>query len=613
MSNLYEFYNTGDDGTSVIYSSDWAFQTFQCAINNRISSVKLKLIRTLNCGDVILSIRDTADGEPTGDDILSKTLTQGDIPTEQGWVEFEFSSDMESGTKTYALVLRATDGDISNYVGWRYDPSGSYGGGSVGTSANSGDSWTLDTDKDFLFEQYGEAVEKPEVEEVILYPEGEGYYTNLTGYPSAFSNWELVDDPDSAPDEWASNVYVDFEDTLTGINTWRQAWAGLLGNGTLYDSELEAGYYLKRPVFPGNVCKVDSIETDEALTLSWAFDGDSDRYGTYGCVRGHWSGDTLTGQMNWEEGRSKQIGVGTNFDDGELTLGDRIRSATSPGSWRNWPYIRTITNDTQIYCGDKNGDSNVYYGPTHTADIEIARIGEDEDGETLFTNPTKRDSYSMKSTQTKGTIYGVRVYYRVFAHCTYYGGTEPSRNDVHATPFLRLNSVDLDGTQITITPEMELSGNIYLSSFTWHDYYEDFNSKPSGGAWTWDDINSIQVGIELDMSVTNANVLSMMRCTQVYIKIYQVPPPTPEPEPGAPGIPDPDAPPAIPEPPTIPAPPGVEPPPEPEPEPPEEPDIAYLGVTEYGRSVVGGLDEYGEMVEDDMTETGKHVKEYWEV
>lgn len=147
-------YMGGDDAAQSIYSANWTAQLFTASDNYPVSGVELKMNRAGDPSTVAVSIRDVTGGVPSGADLASGTLDGDDFTTGTGnWEEVSFSDtyDLTSGTQ-YAIVVRATGGDIDNYVGWRYDSTGSYTGGYARFSDDSGVVWGASGDAlDFMF------------------------------------------------------------------------------------------------------------------------------------------------------------------------------------------------------------------------------------------------------------------------------------------------------------------------------------------------------------------------------------------------------------------------------------------------------------------------------
>jgi hypothetical protein len=160
--HMYEYYNTGDDTQCYIYGSFWVVQTFTPSVAHTITSVKLLLYRVGAPGTVTVSIRATdGSGFPTGGDLCSGNTNGNTLPTGSPfeWREIKLGSGygLSAGT-TYAIVVRATSGDASNYVLWRVDGSSpTYGGGMYLLSINSGLSWISGASYDLMFEEWGNA------------------------------------------------------------------------------------------------------------------------------------------------------------------------------------------------------------------------------------------------------------------------------------------------------------------------------------------------------------------------------------------------------------------------------------------------------------------------
>lgn len=157
---LYEYYNTGDDGSATVQGINWYAQTFTPSVAHKITSVKLKLYRTGSPGEITLSIRATSGNHPTGADLCSGTTDGDTLTTDTAgeWREITLGAgyDLVAGTK-YAIVVRVLTGDIDNKAHWRWDAtSPSYTRGNLELSLNSGSSWTSYTGHDLMFEEYGE-------------------------------------------------------------------------------------------------------------------------------------------------------------------------------------------------------------------------------------------------------------------------------------------------------------------------------------------------------------------------------------------------------------------------------------------------------------------------
>lgn len=144
-----------EDSSTNVYGTHWATQTFTTGSSGyTVDSIGLKIYRVDSCGVLTVSIRATAGGQPTGADLTSGTLAQTNMTTSTDgeWEHVDLTDYSLSASTTYALVVKATSGDASNKVVWLLDSSSpSYSGGSLGTSTDSGSTWSMDTNKDCMF------------------------------------------------------------------------------------------------------------------------------------------------------------------------------------------------------------------------------------------------------------------------------------------------------------------------------------------------------------------------------------------------------------------------------------------------------------------------------
>lgn len=165
---MYEYWDTGGDTDSFkIDSANVTYQTFTTNttdISHSVTSFKLKLKRVGTPGNVVASIKHTANSTtgqtcwsyPTGDNIISATLDGDTFDLNYTW--YEFIPDVEtclSANTTYAIVVKADSGDSSNYIMWQADAGGGYTGGNSGYSTDSGVNWTNNCPTDQLFEIWG--------------------------------------------------------------------------------------------------------------------------------------------------------------------------------------------------------------------------------------------------------------------------------------------------------------------------------------------------------------------------------------------------------------------------------------------------------------------------
>ena len=300
-----DYYSTGDDAAVDIYGANWYAQTFTTSEAYSISSVRLKIYRLGEPGTATVSIRETDDGgDPTGGDLCSGTINANTITTDTsgGWYEVEFSSnyDLEASTQ-YAVIVRAVAGDSSNYVGWRYDSTGTLADGNYEASTNGGMSWTANTSYDFMFSTWGD-----DVLEVISGKVFSGYLED---------------------DDWLIVVHY--------LNEY-PPYAGTESPGDYFDLQLLAGGNLTAQVkLPAWGNKPGSIYLSKAMAdqLEWGSAYSIRMYGRFGSnpsvsltlTSQMWSGSDLTVLDDWVLNTASLIGdyydtAMTTYVDGNLEV-----------------------------------------------------------------------------------------------------------------------------------------------------------------------------------------------------------------------------------------------------------------------------------------------------
>ena len=161
----YQYYDTGADGDRDAYTNNWGGQTFTPAMTHLIASVKLKLFRVGTPGTLLVSIRATSAGKPTGGDLCSGTIDANTLTedTNGDWYEITLGNGYEVAPDiTYAIVIKATGGDADNKVSWRADVSfPTYLGGTYVSSSDSGTDWSAFSGVDTMFEVWGTGPPSP--------------------------------------------------------------------------------------------------------------------------------------------------------------------------------------------------------------------------------------------------------------------------------------------------------------------------------------------------------------------------------------------------------------------------------------------------------------------
>jgi hypothetical protein len=152
----YYFQTTADNQTN-IYGANWASQTFTTdnATAKTVTSVTLLIDRVGSPGYITVSLRDTAGGVPTGQDIAAGSILGDNISTTATWYSVPMVAEKPLNINTqYAIVVRATSADGTSYIQWKFVNAGGFADGNGITSVNSGVAWTAKT-WDYNFEVWG--------------------------------------------------------------------------------------------------------------------------------------------------------------------------------------------------------------------------------------------------------------------------------------------------------------------------------------------------------------------------------------------------------------------------------------------------------------------------
>lgn len=160
MVTLYERYTATKSSGFNIYGVNYGCQTFTIGntgdnVNHNISSVKVfveKVGSPTALNAAIYAV--DGDGKPTGAALSTGSLSGASIGL-YDYYEITMTTYLLQANTQYALVLWVTGGDGSNKILWGYVNPGTYGGGKLWYSSDSGSSWNT-LDYDFDFEEYGE-------------------------------------------------------------------------------------------------------------------------------------------------------------------------------------------------------------------------------------------------------------------------------------------------------------------------------------------------------------------------------------------------------------------------------------------------------------------------
>lgn len=161
MAIIRDYYAGTLTGASACGGAKWAAQTFTASRNYNITALKLTLSRhaTNAPGTITVGIAATTGGVPIDDNPvneLASGTTDGDTLSvgtsyELREIVLDTPVALTSGVQ-YAIIVRAAG--VNPSFNWAYRLGGSYSGGMVYTSADTGGSWTAYSTYDFLFATY---------------------------------------------------------------------------------------------------------------------------------------------------------------------------------------------------------------------------------------------------------------------------------------------------------------------------------------------------------------------------------------------------------------------------------------------------------------------------
>lgn len=160
---LWESYSAGTDAAYEIQSHEWYAQTFTVSPESHsVNEIRIFGYRQGEPGTITVSLRNTdGSGLPYGPDLASGTFN-GDVvtnSTDGAWCAVIVTETNLDYGEVYAVVIRAEAGDGDNSFHIKVDETTpTYTGGSAIESANSGVTWTADTDTDAYFQIYGKAL-----------------------------------------------------------------------------------------------------------------------------------------------------------------------------------------------------------------------------------------------------------------------------------------------------------------------------------------------------------------------------------------------------------------------------------------------------------------------
>lgn len=339
---------------------------------------------------------------------------------------------------------------------------------------------------------------------LFLYPNANGCNIDFTPVGDV-NNYQCVDELKNVPDDDDTYVYssatlalydlyeLPNHTTETGTINYVQVYAR--GKSHLYSQHQDGTYKI--------------IITDDACSNIYKSD-DINLINSYTTYNKLWAlNPRTTAAWTWDNIDDLQIGVECSSPTITATINSVFRPNAAGNDNANLRYSGAVFDGV----GDATNYTYVDEGVS--------------DGSTTYLrcvdNAVNLDSYNIPNhdplTQT-GTITGVTVY-----------GTMRYKLSPPITITARL-TVRIGGTTYysdykTLTP------NYGTYSFTW-------NTDPSGGAWTWADIDNVEIGVELGTAGTRGEaaitqlyaivkhleqtVNPEIHTTQVYAKVNYTPP-----------------------------------------------------------------------------------------
>lgn len=319
-------------------------------------------------------------------------------------------------------------------------------------------------------------------QEILLYPSGDGCTTELTPIGAA-NNWQCVDEIKDAYNEdtdyvvsQATNALKDLYLTdesivsnLSGTINYIQVYAR--GKSYLYPQEADGIFKILITTNPSECTDGVIYKSDDKNLIT--------DYSTFSYV---WNTNPSTAS-NWVWADLEDLEIGIEVSSPTITdylvtatfrpnaAGDKTELQQYPNSGNNYEKVDEATSD---------GDSTVVW----TSDDYGGGVA-------------RKDLYNIPNHTTEaGTIQKIAVFYKTSRY--------PDLPDGEASAGIKTG-----GTEYWETLHDVNLGLIYtLYSYEW-------TTNPNTGvAWTWADIDSLQIGVQLK------NTDSWIYCTQVYMVVY---------------------------------------------------------------------------------------------
>lgn len=163
---LKDSYTGTSDTDSTTYGTAYIRgATFTTGSAYTLSTVDVYMRRLGTPGTCTLFLKATdVNQKPTGSVLTSGTLSSASIGTSDAWVNFDVTNiDLTTSTQYYIGVYAASGDGSGNYYAFRSDNGGTYSGGAVTNSSDSGSTWTIYSTYKGLFKTYEVSLSAPSI------------------------------------------------------------------------------------------------------------------------------------------------------------------------------------------------------------------------------------------------------------------------------------------------------------------------------------------------------------------------------------------------------------------------------------------------------------------
>ncbi len=149
--------------------------------------------------------------------------------------------------------------------------------------------------------------------------------------------------------------------------------------------------------------------------------------------------------------------------------------------------------------GSETSITTVVGSATHWGAVDEAVADEDTTAVKNYSSSYHRDLYTLPAHAGTGTITNVTIYFRCRGPSDTYDG--------HVKSALKTNATVVDGTAQTLP--------FQGAPYPYTTYSQSYDNNPvTSAAWTWDEIDALEIGLSLQCDSNNSDWNSW--CTQVY-------------------------------------------------------------------------------------------------